>query len=177
MADGGTIFLDEIGEIDPSTQVKLLRVLQDRSYEVLGSSITRTVDMRVVAATNRDLGEQVDKGQFREDLLYRLNLIAVRLPPLRERRGDIPILVRHFLDASAAGVSTRRLRGHFRPVPGAGCRGRAGRATSGSSSRRWNAPCWCWTATVLEVDDLAGPLRPGDPRPPAIPTPSPAPAA
>ncbi|HVG07008.1 MAG TPA: sigma-54 dependent transcriptional regulator [Thermoanaerobaculia bacterium] len=101
MAHAGTIFLDEIGEIDPSAQVKLLRVLQDRSYEVLGSSITRTVDVRVIAATNRDLGEQVAKGQFREDLLYRLNLIAVRLPPLRERRGDIRVLARHFLDASA----------------------------------------------------------------------------
>jgi DNA-binding NtrC family response regulator len=101
LAHGGTIFLDEIGEIDPSAQVKLLRVLQDRSYEVLGSSITRTVDVRVIAATNRDLGEQVAKGQFREDLLYRLNLIAIRLPPLRERRGDVPLLARHFLDASS----------------------------------------------------------------------------
>ncbi|HEX5715376.1 MAG TPA: sigma-54 dependent transcriptional regulator [Thermoanaerobaculia bacterium] len=101
MAHAGTIFLDEIGEIDPSAQVKLLRVLQDRSYEVLGSSITRTVDVRVIAATNRDLGEQVAKGQFREDLLYRLNLIAIHLPPLRERRGDVPVLARHFLDASA----------------------------------------------------------------------------
>ncbi len=101
MANGGTIFLDEIGEVDLSAQVKLLRVLQDRSYEVLGSSITRTVDVRVVSATNRDLAEQVEKGLFREDLLYRLNLIAVRLPPLRERRGDIPLLARHFLDLGA----------------------------------------------------------------------------
>jgi two-component system NtrC family response regulator len=101
MSHGGTIFLDEIGEIDLSAQVKLLRVLQDRSYEVLGSSITRTVDVRVVSATNRDLGEQVARGLFREDLLYRLNLIAIRLPPLRERRTDIPVLARHFLDASA----------------------------------------------------------------------------
>ena len=101
MADGGTIFLDEIGEVDPAAQVKLLRVLQDRSYEVLGSSHTRTVDVRVISATNRDLGEMVEKGQFREDLLYRLNLIAVRLPALRERRGDVPLLARHFLDANA----------------------------------------------------------------------------
>ncbi len=101
IADGGTIFLDEIGEIDPPAQVKLLRVLQDRSYEVLGSSHTRTVDVRVVSATNRDLGDLVAKGQFREDLLYRLNLIAVRLPPLRERRGDVPLLARHFLDLCA----------------------------------------------------------------------------
>ena len=101
MADRGTIFLDEIGEVDPAAQVKLLRVLQDRSYEVLGSSHTRTVDVRVVSATNRDLSEMVGKGQFREDLLYRLNLIAVRLPSLRERRGDVPLLARHFLDLSA----------------------------------------------------------------------------
>ncbi|HEX7185309.1 MAG TPA: sigma-54 dependent transcriptional regulator [Thermoanaerobaculia bacterium] len=101
MADGGTIFLDEIGEIDLNAQVKLLRVLQDRSYEVLGSSVTRTVDVRVISATNRDLSEAVEKGQFREDLLYRLNLITVRLPALRERRGDIPLLARHFLDLCA----------------------------------------------------------------------------
>jgi two-component system, NtrC family, response regulator len=101
MADRGTIFLDEIGEIDPAAQVKLLRVLQDRSYEVLGSSVTRTVDTRVVSATNRDLAELVERGQFREDLLYRLNLIAMRLPSLRERRGDVPLLARHFLDLSA----------------------------------------------------------------------------
>ncbi len=106
LADGGTIFLDEIGEIDPPSQVKLLRVLQDRSYEVLGSSHTRTVDVRVIAATNRDLAELVAKGQFREDLLYRLNLIAVRLPPLRERRGDVPLLARHFLDLCARTYRT-----------------------------------------------------------------------
>jgi DNA-binding NtrC family response regulator len=82
-------------------QVKLLRVLQDRSYEVLGSSHTRTVDVRVVSATNRDLGEMVAAGQFREDLLYRLNLISIRLPALRERAEDIPLLARHFLDAAA----------------------------------------------------------------------------
>jgi two-component system NtrC family response regulator len=101
MADRGTIFLDEIGEVDPAAQVKLLRVLQDRSYEALGSSVTRTVDVRVVSATNRDLAEMVARGQFREDLLYRLNLIAMRLPALRERRGDMPLLARHFLDLSA----------------------------------------------------------------------------
>src|SRR5262249_44941069 len=100
-ADGGTIFLDEIGEVDPAAQVKLLRVLQDRSYEVLGSSHTRTVDVRVVSATNRDLGEMVAKGQFPGALLSRPNLIAARLPPLRERRGDVPALARCFLDASA----------------------------------------------------------------------------
>ena len=98
MADGGTIFLDEVGELDPSSQVKMLRVLQDRAYEVLGSSVPRTVDVRVVSATNSNLVERVAKGQFREDLLYRLNLIALHLPPLRERRDDIPVLATRFLN-------------------------------------------------------------------------------
>jgi DNA-binding NtrC family response regulator len=97
VADGGTILLDEIGELDPSSQVKLLRVLQDRTYEVLGSSVTRSVDVRVVSATNRDLTREVEQGRFREDLLYRLNLISVRLPTLGERRSDVASLARHFL--------------------------------------------------------------------------------
>ena len=96
-ADGGTIFLDEIGELDQASQVKLLRVLQDRTYEVLGSSRTRSVDVRVISATNRQLPELVSRGDFREDLLYRLNLITINLPPLRERRGDIAPLAAHFL--------------------------------------------------------------------------------
>jgi two-component system NtrC family response regulator len=97
LAHGGTIFLDEIGDLDASAQVKLLRVLQDRTYEVLGSSATRTVDVRVVSATNRNLTEMVAAGTFREDLLYRLNLIALHLPPLRERAADIPFIAAHFL--------------------------------------------------------------------------------
>ena len=96
LAHEGTIFLDEIGDLDLACQVKLLRVLQDRSFEVLGSSATRTVDIRVVSATNRNLMEMVDAGAFREDLLYRLNLIALHLPPLRERLEDIPLLATHF---------------------------------------------------------------------------------
>jgi DNA-binding NtrC family response regulator len=102
LAHGGTIFLDEIGELDPSAQVKLLRVLQDRTYEVLGSSTTRTVDVRVVSATNRDLPALVRAGEFREDLYFRLNLIVLRLPPLRERRADIPLLAHRFLGDVAA---------------------------------------------------------------------------
>jgi len=98
MANKGTIFLDEIGDLDPGSQVKLLRVLQDRTYEVLGSSRTKTVDVRVVCATNRPLEEMVSKGSFREDLLYRINLITVRLPALRERPGDIPLLVNFFVN-------------------------------------------------------------------------------
>ena len=101
LAHGGTIFLDEIGDLDQASQVKLLRVLQDRTFEVLGSSQRRTVDVRVVAATNRSLAEMVSRGEFREDLLYRINLITVHLPPLRERRDDIPILASRFLQAVA----------------------------------------------------------------------------
>ena len=152
-ADRGTIFLDEIGEVDPAAQVKLLRVLQDRSYEVLGSSATRTVDVRVVSATNRDLAEMVAQGQFREDLLYRLNLIAVRLPALRERRGDVPLLARHFLDLSAR--TYRRAADRARPTaPSPGSRTSPGRATSASSSRRSSAPCWWSTATASTPADL-----------------------
>ncbi|HYN05696.1 MAG TPA: sigma-54 dependent transcriptional regulator [Vicinamibacteria bacterium] len=109
MADGGTVFLDEIGEVEPSAQVKLLRVLQDRTYEALGSSTTQTVDVRIVSATNRDLGEMVARGQFREDLLYRLNLISVHLPPLRERPGDIPLLVHRFLSTFAQAYGRESL--------------------------------------------------------------------
>lgn len=101
LAHGGTIFLDEIGDLDPGSQVKLLRVLQDRTYEVLGSSQQRTVDVRVVSATNRSLADLVRRGEFREDLLYRINLIAVHMPALRERPGDIPLLARRFVQAIA----------------------------------------------------------------------------
>jgi DNA-binding NtrC family response regulator len=97
MANKGTIFLDEIGDLDGSSQVKLLRVLQDRTYEVLGSSRTKTLDVRVVCATNRNLEEMVGRGTFREDLLYRINLITIKLPALRERPKDIPLLVHFFL--------------------------------------------------------------------------------
>lgn len=97
MANKGTIFLDEIGDLDAGSQVKLLRVLQDRTYEVLGSSRTKTVDIRVVCATNRNLNEMVAAGSFREDLLYRINLIAIHLPALRERPKDIPLLVNFFI--------------------------------------------------------------------------------
>ncbi|WP_316750525.1 sigma-54 dependent transcriptional regulator [Pedobacter gandavensis] len=98
MANKGTIFLDEIGDLDAGSQVKLLRVLQDRSYEVLGNSRTKTVDVRVICATNKNLAEMVEKGLFREDLLYRINLISLKLPPLRERTKDIPLLLDFMMD-------------------------------------------------------------------------------
>jgi DNA-binding NtrC family response regulator len=102
IADGGTIFLDEIGELASASQVKLLRVLQDRTFEVLGSSRTRSVDVRVISATNRALDDLVKRGEFREDLLYRLNLITIQLPPLRDRRSDVPQIASHFLRLAAA---------------------------------------------------------------------------
>ena len=108
-AGGGTIFLDEIGDLDSSCQVKLLRVLQDRSFEALGSSETRRVDVRVVSATNRDLRSAVATGAFREDLLYRLNLISIHLPALRERRGDIRLLAEHFVNALRRATGRGRL--------------------------------------------------------------------
>lgn len=101
MANKGTIFLDEIGDLDPSCQVKLLRVLQDQTYEVLGDSHPRKTDVRVVSATNADLHQMVGERTFREDLFYRINLITVKLPSLRERREDIPLLARHFADRQA----------------------------------------------------------------------------
>lgn len=101
MADGGTIFLDEIGEMSPKLQVKLLRVLQERKVEPVGSTRTIDVDVRVIAATNKDLREEVRAGRFREDLFYRLQVVPVELPPLRSRGSDIVILARHFLQRFA----------------------------------------------------------------------------
>jgi DNA-binding NtrC family response regulator len=97
-ADGGTLFLDEVGEMSPHTQKRLLRVLQFGQFERVGGTVTIQSDARVVAATNRDLEADVREGRFREDLYYRLNVIRIDLPPLRDRRDDIPALVAHFLD-------------------------------------------------------------------------------
>ena len=98
LADGGSIFLDEIGTMTTALQAKLLRVLQEREFEPLGAERTQKVDVRVIAATNRDLKQMVADGKFQEDLYYRLNVIPIEIPPLRERREDIAVLVEHFVD-------------------------------------------------------------------------------
>jgi len=103
-AEGGTLFLDEVGEIPVELQSKLLRVLEDRAYERIGEERTRKADVRIIAASNRDLDEEVAEGRFRQDLYYRLNVFPIHVPPLRERRDDIPILAAHFLD-----MATRKL--------------------------------------------------------------------
>ena len=125
MADGGTLLLDEIGDLPPGVQVKLLRFLQDLTFEPLGESKTRRADVRIICATNRDLAELVREGEFREDLFYRIDVIRLEVPPLRRRREDIPLLVQHFVDSlnalqgkavtGVSGEAMKRLLAHSYP--------------------------------------------------------------
>jgi two-component system response regulator HupR/HoxA len=108
IADKGTLFLDEIGDTSPSMQVKLLRIIQEGTFQPVGATETKKVDVRILAATNRDLKEMVEKGTFREDLYYRINVINVRVPSLRERKEDIPLLIEHFLEKSSTDKNTKK---------------------------------------------------------------------
>jgi len=110
LAHGGTLFLDEIGDISPSTQIKLLRVLQEREFVRVGGVKTISCDVRIIAATNRNLKRAMEAGEFREDLYYRLNVFPIHLPPLRERREDIPLLVEHFVERTAREFGAQRPR-------------------------------------------------------------------
>jgi DNA-binding NtrC family response regulator len=105
-ADGGTAFLDEIGDVPGNIQVKLLRILQERQFERLGSNFTRSVDVRVIAATNVDLRAALEEGRFREDLYYRLNVVPINIPPLRERKEDLPFLALHFVQKLSRELGT-----------------------------------------------------------------------
>ena len=136
LADGGTLFLDEIGEMEPGLQVKILRVLQEKEIERVGGTGCRKVDVRIVAATNRDLEAAVAAGTFREDLYYRLNVIPIHLPPLRERGRDVLLLARHFLGRFC------RKKGRpwsFRPWCSASCWPMPGRAMSANWRTSWSA--------------------------------------
>jgi DNA-binding NtrC family response regulator len=134
LAHGGTIFLDEVGEIPLHLQVKLLRVIQTRQFEAVGSSRTVEVDVRIIAATNRDMEEAVQKREFREDLYYRLNVIPVKIPSLRERKSDIPLLVNHFVQ------QFNEVTGHSVEAP------------SGQIMEALNA--YDWPGNVRELENL-----------------------
>ena len=155
------MFLDEIGEMSQLVQVKLLRVLQERKYRRLGGTEEVEADIRVIAATNRDLAKMVAEGTFREDLFYRINVIPIRLPALRERIEDIPLLAEHFV----AALRHRDGEGHYRRVGsghGVACRRTPGRETSGSWRTRSSAPSpsnarrrFSWRACPTQVRGAA----------------------
>jgi formate hydrogenlyase transcriptional activator len=134
MADKGTLFLDEVGDIPPALQPKLLRVLQEQEFERLGSTRTRQVDVRLVAATNRDLTGMMKQGEFRSDLYYRLNVFPIRLPPLRERREDIPLLVQYFMQKYA-----RRMGKPIETVP---------------TATMQKLVDWSWPGNVRELQNM-----------------------
>ena len=172
LADEGTIFLDEISTASPAMQVKLLRVLQDLEFEQVGGTKTFHVDTRVILATNDDLGRLVAEGRFRQDLFYRINVINIELPPLRERISDIPLLAEHFLqqvcEDSGKKVTRLHRRGHDRAAalplagqrPRAAERDRAGRAAGqGERDRRGRSARRRWRPSErVNVESAAGPL-------------------
>ena len=147
-ADHGTLFLDEIGDLGLGLQPKLLRVLQERRFERLGGNKTINVDLRLVCATNRNLGEMVQQGKFRDDLYYRLNVVQLHLPPLRERRDDIPLLAQQFLVKAAAAISEKN-RKPFAVWPYRRWKNTTGREMCAN----WKT--WCSAAWLFRMDSLS----------------------
>ncbi len=167
MAQGGTLFLDEVGEMAAKTQVDLLRVLEQREVRRLGGRALIPLDVRLVAATHRDVDELLAEGKLREDLYYRLNVVPLRIPPLRERRDDIPALVQHFLEPACA-----RQRREPKQVAGAAmrvlCWTTRGRATSASCGTA-SIGSWPWSkARSIHADDLPREMRTPSGRPDAL---------
>ncbi|MCP4659270.1 MAG: sigma-54-dependent Fis family transcriptional regulator [bacterium] len=170
-AGGGTLLLDEIGDLDASCQVKLLRVLQDRTFERVGSSVSTSVDVRVISATNRDLPAMIGAGEFREDLLYRLNLIAVHLPLLGERKGDVPLLATHFLHSIATVYRRPALRIRSPAMDWLVAQGWPGNVRQ--LKHLIERTVLLTARDVLEVDDfvVAEQAQAGEPRPEMLPDP------
>ena len=152
-ADGGTIFLDEIGTASPSMQVKLLRVLQDFEFEQVGGTKTFTVDIRVILATNEDLAKAVAEGRFRQDLYYRINVINIELPPLRERISDIPLLAEHFL-RQVCEESGKPVRGSSASRRWPRCSGSRGRATSANCKTSIERAVLLGKSQTIGLEDL-----------------------
>ena len=163
-ANNGTLLLDEIGEVPPAMQVKLLRVLQEREVRRVGENKGRAVNVRVLAATNRDLVEEIRAARFRQDLYYRLRVVELRVPPLRERRDDILPLARTFLAASA-GAHRAQARRRSRRRRRSSCCATTGRATSASSRTRSSGRRCSPPRQRIEVEDLPDDVR-ADRRPP-----------
>ena len=154
-AHGGSLFLDEISEMSLAMQVKLLRILQEREITRVGGEDVIPVDVRIIAATNKNLDEEIREGRFREDLYYRLNVVSIRLPPLRERTEDIPLLAQHFL-ARFAEVNRKTIQGFTPQAMDRPPAPRLARKRPGAHERRGEGPCVLSRSGVLTDEDLSG---------------------